>query len=80
MNLKKIIMIKSNEDLLDYPIIGVVEGWFFRVDELTQGYYRVKGVDRLGRIVSREGIDPEDLMEKCISDIREINNETIQEN
>ena len=57
---------------INYPITNISKGWFFRVDEISQGYYRVEGVDRYGRVVSKDGIDPELLLEECKKYIEEI--------
>lgn len=62
----------SKENLRNFPIRDIVEGWCFRVDEISQGYFRVTGIDALGRIVSRDGIDPDELIIKCKNDISSI--------
>jgi len=60
------------QELADYPITSVVDGWFFQVREVSQGFYIVKGVDSWGRSISRQGIDPEDLLLSCKNDISEM--------
>lgn len=61
-----------DEELKGYPIRDLVVGWFFRVDEVSQGFYRVEGIDSWGRKVSRMGIDPEQLLSNCKNDIEEM--------
>ena len=62
----------TDEELKGYPIRDLVEKWFFRVDEVSQGFYQVEGIDRWGRKVSRTGIDPEHLLSLCKRDIEEM--------
>jgi hypothetical protein len=62
----------TEDELIGYPIRDLVDGWFLRVDEVSQGFYKVEGIDRWGRKVSRMGEDPEQLLSLCKSDIEEI--------
>lgn len=62
----------TDEELIGYPIRDLVDGWFLRVDEVSQGFYKVEGIDRWGRQVSRMGIDPDQLLSLCKSDIEEM--------
>lgn len=70
--MKKLIQKQNKEEFINFPITNIRKGWFFRVDEISQGYYRVEGVDRFGRVVSKEGIDPELLLEECKNYIQEV--------
>ncbi len=70
--MKKEVEKRSEDDLAPYPLRGVVEGWFFRVTEVSNGWYRVEGTDRWGRQVSRMGSDPEELLEACKRDVEEM--------
>ena len=70
--MKKPVQRLTDNELRDYPITNVVEGWFFQVHEISQGYYRVKGIDRWGRSISRDGIDPDELFNACRNDIHEL--------
>jgi len=54
-----------------YPIKGFIEGWYFRVEEISPGYYRVEGIDRFRHIVSRDGIDPDQILNTLREDIYE---------
>ena len=60
------------EQLRAYPITDIVEGWFFQIEEISYGYYRVSGIDSRGRSVSREGMNVEDLVGNCRIDIIEM--------
>ncbi len=64
--------LRSDADLSAYPIKNIVEGWFFRIDEISNGYFRVQGVDRSGHSVSRDGMNPDELFLKCKQDISEM--------
>jgi hypothetical protein len=70
--MKKLIHPLSDEELKSYPITNLLEGWFFRVREVSYGVYRVDGTDRWGRTVSRVGENPKELISLCINDAREI--------
>ena len=70
--MKRPIAHRTNEEIRNYPIDNIIEGWFFRIDELSQGYYRVEGVDQLGHNISRDGIDPDQLLSVCKADILEM--------
>jgi len=70
--MKKLVPRFTTEDLRNYPITNIVNGWFFRIDEISQGYYRVEGVDQWGHSISRDGIDPNQLLSACRADILEM--------
>jgi hypothetical protein len=57
---------------VDFPIAGIVEGWFFRVGEVSAGAYLAEGIDAWGRRVSCSGSDPDALLAQCVKDAREI--------
>ncbi len=48
----------NDDEFGQYPITNILKGWHLRIDEISQGYYRVEGVDRFGHSVSRDGINP----------------------
>ena len=58
-----------------FPITGVVDGWFFRQSEVSAGAYVVEGTDLWGRMVSRAGGDPDELLTLCAADAKRINDE-----
>jgi hypothetical protein len=45
-----------------FPVRGRVRGWFFRVEELPNGYWQVRGRDRYGQTVSVIGDGPEETL------------------
>ncbi len=59
----------TESELEAYPIKDLIEGWFFRIEEISQGFYRVTGVDIFGRSISKDGIDPEELLFACKKEI-----------
>ena len=73
--MKKIVNRLSDDDLKQYPINNLIDGWFFRVLETSQNCYRVEGIDRWGRSVSRTGSEYEinEMIKKCEKDAAEIN-------
>lgn len=70
--MKRLVRRLSEDELRKYPISDIVEGWFFQIVEITPGVYRVEGIDHWGRKVSRVGMSPEELLEKCKKDIQEM--------
>jgi hypothetical protein len=70
--MKKPVPRRTREELRNFPITNIVNGWFFRIDEISQGYYRVEGVDQWGHSISRDGIDPDQLLGACRADILEM--------
>lgn len=60
------------EILEDFPIRGKTPGWFFRMEEVSNGAWIVEGSDRWGRRVSRGGGDPDDMLAACEEDAAEI--------
>lgn len=67
--MKKPIQHQNEESMKDYPITNIIEGWCFRVDEISQGYYRVEAVDRWGHSISRDGINADKLLSEIQADI-----------
>jgi hypothetical protein len=65
---------KHSEDKTkrEFPIAGLLDGWFFRQAERSTGVYEVAGTDLWGRSVSETGTDPEALLAKCVEGAREI--------
>jgi hypothetical protein len=60
----------------EFPIAGVVDGWFFRQREVSNGAFVVEGTDLWGRKVSRNGVDPEALLGQCALDAQLIEQRT----
>jgi hypothetical protein len=55
-----------------YPLVDRVPGWFFRVEEISPGAWRVDGTDLYGRTVGRTGSNPDELLTECCADAAEI--------
>lgn len=55
-----------------FPLGGLVEGWVFRVGEQSPGQYVAEGRDLLGRMVAREGADPDAALNSCVAWARAI--------
>ena len=67
--MKKTVEKLSEEEVLRrFPVAGRMPGWFFRVDEISAGVYRVEGTDLWGRRVSRTGTDSDELLASCATE------------
>jgi hypothetical protein len=49
----------------EYPIADLVEGWYFKLEEVSSGAYRAEGTDLWGRRVSYSSTDPDEALAKC---------------
>lgn len=63
-----------------HPLSDMLEGWFFRCDEVSAGYYEAEGKDLWGRTVAANGVNPDELLKRCIADAKAINSETTSNN
>lgn len=72
--MKKDLQPLSSEHLGSYPIKDRVDGWFFRIQEVSNGVYEVEGIDVRGRKVSRKGteIEMDKVLKSCVEDARQI--------
>jgi hypothetical protein len=70
--MKKLIQPLTKEELSDYPITDFVKGWYFKVVETSNGAYIIEGKDPYGHVVSRQGSDPDELLNICKNDIQEL--------
>jgi pyrroloquinoline quinone (PQQ) biosynthesis protein C len=68
----------SDEILAAYPIKDIVKGWFFKIDEVSNGVYEVEGIDFWGRKVSRKGLDTEEILKLCVKDAQDVNANIIE--
>ena len=50
----------------DYPIQGLVPGWFFCQREVSAGCWVVAGRDIYGREVSIQAVDADAALEECV--------------
>lgn len=65
--MKKHISLKSQKELLrKYPIENLLDGWFFRIEEVSNGYFIGEGSDYYGRLVSLNGNDPEKMLNQLV--------------
>jgi hypothetical protein len=65
---KKAVTPASHREMVrKYPITGLVEGWYFRQEEVSAGCYVVEGSDVYGRTISRQTGDPEAALAECIA-------------
>ena len=55
-----------------FPLADLVPGWFFRVNEISNGGYKAGGADLWGRKVSRSGSDLDVLLAECAKDAERI--------
>ncbi len=45
--MKQLVTKRSDEEILrEYPITGLLDGWFFRKTEMSAGVYEIVGTDR----------------------------------
>ncbi len=70
--MKKMVDKLSDEFLSAYPIKNIVEGWHFKIDEVSNGVYEIEGIDYWNRRVSRKGINPDEVLNLCAKDAEEI--------
>lgn len=66
---QKPITARSHEEMVrEYPITGLVEGWYFRQREVSNGYYLVEGSDAFGRTISRPtAADPDAALAEIVA-------------
>jgi hypothetical protein len=72
--MKQTVKRLSDEYLAMYPIRDLVDGWFFRIQEISNGVYEVEGIDFWGRKVLRTSSETElnDVVKACANDARRI--------
>ena len=72
---KKIVIPATHKEMLrQYPITGLVEGWYFRQQEVSAGRYVVEASDMYGRKISRQAVgDPKVAMTECVQFARRMN-------
>jgi hypothetical protein len=56
------------EVVREFPLMGLVPGWYFRVTEISAGVYEAEGTDLHNRRVRRVGTDPDALVTECVRD------------
>ena len=72
--MKKNVPPLSDEYLASYPIKDLVDGWFFRIQEVSNGVFEVEGIDGWRRKVARTGTENEldEALKACAEDARQI--------
>ena len=70
MNMAAIWRIPGKMLRKDYPIVGSVEDWYFRVTQISPGLWRAEGSDVYGRLVKAEGPDRDAVLAQCDRDAR----------
>lgn len=71
--MKKQIAEKSEQQLKrEYPIEGGTPGWFYSVNEISNGYWRITGSDKWGRKISIDGTDPDQLLDEAETEAAKI--------
>ena len=79
MEKKAVIPASHKEMIRQYPITGLVEGWYFRQEEVSAGCYVVEASDVYGRKISRQGVgDPEAAMAECVEFARQSSQRSTQ--
>jgi len=75
--MKKNVQRISSSILANYPINDLVEGWYFKIDEISYGVYLVEGIDNWGRKVSCTGIENEitTMLQECSRRAKTINDQ-----
>ena len=56
-----------------FPVRGRVRGWFYRVEELPNGNWQVKGRDRFGQTVKVVGSSPEEVLTSAENEAQLLN-------
>ncbi len=71
---KVIYSLTSEKYVKEYPISGLLDGWFFRYQEIAPGVFLLEGIDEEGHSVSRICSEREiDVaLKSCAKDAREI--------
>ena len=64
----------SEMTLNSYPIKDLVEGWHFKITEISYGAYRIEGIDKWGHSVSRtcSELELDAAFKLCAKDANEI--------
>jgi len=72
--MKKIIRPLTVDQLMrTHPRKSQSEGWRIRIEEMSNGVYKVEAKDVNGRIISKAGNDPEKLVIEVEEEIERIN-------
>jgi hypothetical protein len=62
---KKRVISKTEEQILKtHPIRSKTEGWFLQILETSNNVFLIEATDLFGRVVSKQGIEPNKLQEE----------------
>ena len=65
-SMKRIVEKLSEAEVTNtFPIRRSIQGWYFRLDETSNGTWLAEGTDLWGRRVSCQGTDEEALLQGC---------------
>jgi hypothetical protein len=65
----------EQEILKSFPINDQLDGWYFRIEEVSNNVYEVEGSDLYGRLVSIKGTEPDKLLGECVQKAAKIKSE-----
>ena len=70
-------MDKEIADLIEYGLRGnvidnLLEGWIFRIEEVSSNVFRINGIDKQGKVVSAYGVNPEEVLSACLQRARRV--------
>lgn len=69
----RVSALSRKQMIREYPIEGLVDGWYFRIEESGAGNFLVEGKDVWGRVISRRGVgDSERTLQECVREARQI--------
>jgi hypothetical protein len=75
--MKRLVEKQSEADLMvRYPRKGKTSGWYFRIEEVSNGVWQVEGSDQWERRVSHTGFDPDVFLANCERDAAELSRDT----
>jgi len=57
----------------EYPLVLDVEGWFYRMTELSNNFWQLKASSIKGPTLSYEGADYDALIKDCEKDAKNFN-------
>jgi hypothetical protein len=68
----RVTKLSEAEVLSRYPIAGQLDGWYFRLEETSNNYWRAEATDLWGRKVACGGSDEDALLRECVAMARSI--------
>ena len=72
MDKQPVTPLSHKEMIREYPITGLVEGWYFRQREVSNGCFMVEGCDTYGHTISRRtAAHPDAILAECVAFARQ---------